>query len=48
MLWRNTMTIKQVGKERVNSAYTSKSVLITRGSQDRNSSRAESWRQELM
>ena len=42
------MTKKQVGEERVYSAYTSISLLIIEGSQDRNSNRAGSWRQELM
>jgi hypothetical protein len=39
---------KSVGKERVYLAYTSRSQSITGGSQDRNSSRAGTWRQELM
>jgi hypothetical protein len=38
----NIMTMKQVGQERVYSAYTSTLLLITKGSQDRNSSRSES------
>jgi len=41
------MTV-QVGKERVYLAYTSTSLFFTEGSQDRNSSRAGPWRQELM
>ena len=42
------MTKKQVGEERVYSAYISTLLFITKGSQDRNSSRAGTWRQELM
>jgi hypothetical protein len=42
------MTKKQVGEERVYSAYTSTLLLITKGSQDWNSHRAGTWRQELM
>jgi hypothetical protein len=42
------MTKKQVGEEMVYSAYTSTLLLITKGSQDRNSHRAGTWRQELM
>ena len=42
------MTKKQVGEERVFSAYTSTLRLITKESQDRNSHRAGTWRQELM
>jgi hypothetical protein len=38
----NIMTKKQVGKERVYSAYTSMLLLITKGSQDWNSSRSGS------
>ena len=45
---QNIMTKKQVGKGRVYSAYTSKVQFITTGSQDRNSHRAGTWRQELM
>jgi hypothetical protein len=41
------MTKKQVGEERVYSAYTSTLLFITKGSQDRNSHRAGNWRQEL-
>jgi hypothetical protein len=37
---QNIMTKKQVGEERVYSAYTSTSLFITKGSQDRNSYRA--------
>jgi hypothetical protein len=39
---KNIMTKKQVGKERVYSAYTSTLLFITKGSQDWNSSRSES------
>jgi hypothetical protein len=42
------MTKKQVGKERVYSAYTSTLLFITKGSQDRNSHRAGTWRLEWM
>ena len=42
------MTKKQVGEERIYSAYTPTFLFITKGSQDRNSHRAGSWRQELM
>jgi hypothetical protein len=42
------MTKKQVGEERVYSAYTSTMLFITKGSQDLNSHRAGTWRQELM
>ena len=42
------MTKKQVGEERVYVAYTSALLFITEGSQDRNSNRAGTWRQELM
>jgi hypothetical protein len=38
----NIMTKKQVGEERVYSAYTSTLLFITKGSQDWNSSRSES------
>jgi hypothetical protein len=44
----NIMTKKQVGEERVYSAYTSTLLFITKGSQGRNSHRAGTWRQELM
>ena len=44
----NIMTKRQVGEERVYSAYTSTLLFITKGSQDRNSHRAGTWRQELM
>jgi hypothetical protein len=42
------MTKKQVGEERVYSAYTSILLFITKGSQDWNSHRVRTWRQELM
>jgi hypothetical protein len=42
------MTKKQVGEERVYSTYTSMLLFITKGSQDRNSSRSGTRRQELM
>jgi hypothetical protein len=42
------MTKKQVGEERVYSVYTSTLLFITKGSPDRNSHRAGTWRQELM
>jgi hypothetical protein len=42
------MTKKQVGEERVYSAYTSTLLFITKGSQVRNPHRARTWRQELM
>jgi hypothetical protein len=42
------MAKKQVGEERVHSIYTSSLLFITEGSQDRNSNRTGSWRQELM
>ena len=41
-------TKKPVGEERVYSAYTSTLLFITKGSQDRNSLRVRTWRQELM
>jgi hypothetical protein len=37
---QNIMTKKQVGEERVYSTYTSALLLITKGSQERNSHRA--------
>jgi hypothetical protein len=40
----NTLTKKQVGEERVYSAYTSTLLFITKGSQDRNSSTSRSRR----
>jgi hypothetical protein len=42
------MTKKKVGEERVYSTYTSTLLFITKGSQDRTSHRARTWRQELM
>ena len=45
---QNIMTKKQVGEERVYSAYISTLLFITKGSQDRNSHRAGTWRQELI
>ena len=42
------MTKKQVGEERVYLAYTSTLLFITKGSQDWNSHRAGTWRQELL
>jgi hypothetical protein len=42
------MTKKQVGEEGIYSAYTSTLLFITKGSQDKNSHREETWRQELM
>ena len=42
------MTKRQVGEERVYSAFTSTLVFITKGSQDINSHRVGTWRQELM
>ena len=45
---QNIMTKKQVGEERVCLAYTSTLLFITKESQDRNSHRAGTWRQEQM
>ena len=45
ILAQNIMTKKQVGEERVYSAYTSTLLFITKESQDRNSHRAGTWRQ---
>jgi hypothetical protein len=45
---QNIMTKKQIGEERVYLAYTSTLLLITKGSQDWNSHRIGTWRQELM
>jgi hypothetical protein len=42
------MTKNQSGEERIYSAYTSTLLFITKVSQDRNSYRAGSWRQELL
>jgi hypothetical protein len=45
---QNIRTKRQVGEERVYSAYTSTLLFITKEGQDRNSHRAGTWRQELM
>jgi hypothetical protein len=45
---QNIMAKKQVGEEKIYSAYTYTLLFITKGSQDRNSNRAGTWRQELM
>ena len=45
---QNNMTKKQIGEERVYLAYTSTLMFITKGSQDKNSHRAETLKQELM
>jgi hypothetical protein len=42
------MAKKQVGKERVYLAYTSISLFITKGSQNRNSNREGTWGQKLI
>jgi hypothetical protein len=42
------MTKSQVREERVYLAYTSTALFISGGSQNRNSKRAQIWRQELM
>jgi hypothetical protein len=42
------MIKKQVVEKKVYSAYTSTLLFITKGSHDRNSNRAGTWRQELM
>ena len=47
LLLRNTM-VKQIGEETVYFSYISRSLFIIEGSQDRNSNRAGTWRQELM
>ena len=44
----NTMTKKEVGEKWLYSAYISTLMFITKGSQDWNSHRAGTWRQELM
>jgi hypothetical protein len=41
------MTKQQVEEKRVYSAYIFTLLFITKGSQDRNSHRAGTWRQEL-
>ena len=48
LLYQNIITEIQVWEERVYAAYISTSLFITKGSQGRNSSRAGTWRQELM
>lgn len=49
LLWWNTMTKSNVGRrERVYLDYTSTSLFIIEGSQDRESNRAGAQRQELM
>ena len=45
---QNIMAKKQVGEERVYSAHTSTLPFITKGSQDRNSNRAGTWRKKMM
>jgi hypothetical protein len=42
------MIKKPVGKERIYSAYTSTILFTTKGNQDRNSHRVETWMLELM
>jgi hypothetical protein len=42
------MTKQKVGEERVYSAYTFTLLFTIKGSQDWNSHRVETWRQELM
>jgi hypothetical protein len=42
------MTKKQVGEQKVYSAYTSTLLFIIKGSQYRNSHRIGNWRQERM
>lgn len=39
---------KQLGEERIYSVYTSTSLFIIKGSQDKNPMGAETWRQEPM
>jgi hypothetical protein len=45
---QNIMTRKQVGEEKIYSAYTSTLQFITKGSEDRKSHRVGTWRQELI
>jgi hypothetical protein len=45
---QNIMTKKQVGEERVYSAYTSTLLFSTKGSQSKNSRRLGTWKQEWM
>ena len=40
--------LEQVGEKRVYLAYSFISLFITEGSQDKNSSRVGTWRQELI
>ena len=48
-MWQNIMTQKQLGEKRIIWLTLQHcSLFITEGSQDRNSSRAGSWKQELM
>jgi hypothetical protein len=42
------MTKKHIGEERVNLAYTSVLLFITKGSQDRNTHGIGTWRQKWM
>jgi hypothetical protein len=42
------MTKKQAGEEMVYSAFTSTLLFITKGTQDTNSKKSGTWRQELM
>jgi len=48
ILAQNIRTKKQVGEERVYSAYISILLFTIKGSQDRNAHRAGTWRQEMM
>jgi len=45
---QNIMAKKQVGEERFYLVYTSTLLFITKESQNWNSHRAETWRQELL
>jgi hypothetical protein len=45
---QSIMTKKQVGEEKVYSTNISTLLFITKGSQDRNSHGAETWRQKLI
>jgi hypothetical protein len=42
------MTKQQAGEDRTYLVYTSISLLIIERNKDKNSNRAENWRQELM
>jgi hypothetical protein len=42
---QNLRTKKQVGKERIYSAYTSTLLIITKETQNKNSHRAGTWKQ---